>query len=395
MRIVLLTQVLPFPLDAGPKTRAYYVLRHLADRGHAITLVPLVRPSDRASDLRQVARYCEAVEPVPLWRSRLADLRHGARSLVSNTPFLILRDEFPAMNGCLRRVMSGRSFDAIHADQLWMAPYALRCEGVGLKVLDQHNAVYRVPQRLAMHERNPLVRRLLHREASKLAAYERAMLGTFDRVIWVSEDDRNAFPSVRYAERARHAVIPIAVDPAERRPLNRPRPFRITFLGGTHWPPNAEGVRWFADAIWPAVAESVPDAVFTVIGKGSLRRLGPAKYRRRVEVTGYLPDLDPPLRETAAFVVPLNTGAGMRVKILDAWCWALPIVSTRVGAEGIRTSDGENILLADEAADFADALIRVLTDAGLARRLSENGRATVETSYDWRKVYQAWEQVYH
>ena len=130
--------------------------------------------------------------------------------------------------------------------------------------------------------------------------------------------------------------------------MSRPHPFRITFLGGTHWPPNAEGVRWFADYVWPAVAAAVPEAVFTVIGKGGLGRLGPAGYRSSVDVTGYLPDVESHLSETAAFVVPLKTGAGMRVKILDAWCWALPIVSTTIGAEGIRTEAGENILLADD-----------------------------------------------
>jgi glycosyltransferase involved in cell wall biosynthesis len=94
-------------------------------------------------------------------------------------------------------------------------------------------------------------------------------------------------------------------------------------------------------------------------------------------------------------VVPLHAGAGMRVKILDAWCWGLPIVSTSLGAEGIKTAPEENILLADSDEEFGDSLIRVVTDGGLAARLSANGRVTVETLYDWRTVYQAWDQVYH
>jgi len=395
VRIVLLTQVLPLPLDAGPKTRAYYVLRYLAESGHEVTLVSFVRPDDKASNVHLLRGVCSAVETVPLSRSRLADLRHGARSLVSTTPFLILRDRFPAMDACLERVTARRSFDAVHADQLWMAPYAERCQQVPLRVLDQHNAVFKVPERMAANQRNPALRALFNREASKLASFERAMFDAFDRVVWVSEDDRSAFPEDGRQTRARHDIIPIAVDPARRRPLSRPGPFRVTFLGGTHWPPNAEGVRWFADNAWPAVAEAVPDTVFTVIGKGALGRLGPSRYQSRVEVTGYLPDLERHLSETAALIVPLRTGAGMRVKILDAWTWALPVVSTSIGAEGIRTVDGENILLADEGKAFAESLIRVLTDRQLAERLSGNGRTSVEELYDWRKVYQAWDRVYH
>ena len=85
----------------------------------------------------------------------------------------------------------------------------------------------------------------------------------------------------------------------------------------------------------------------------------------------------------------------MRVKILDAWCWGLPIVSTTVGAEGIDIAPGENILVADEPRAFADALVRVLQDESLASRIASNGRAMVEARYDWRTVYRAWDQVYH
>ena len=85
----------------------------------------------------------------------------------------------------------------------------------------------------------------------------------------------------------------------------------------------------------------------------------------------------------------------MRVKILDAWCWGLPVVSTTLGAEGIQISPGENLLIADNEESFVEATTRVLQDQDLARRLSLNGRATVETLYDWRKVYRAWDQIYH
>lgn len=394
MRIVLLAQLLPLPLDAGPKIRAYYVLRHLAAAGHDVTLVCFVRDGDRESDVHELRRLCSSVETVRLARSRLNDARDGLRSLVSATPFLVLRDQLAPMDDLVRQVAGRRSFDALHVDQLWMAPYAARCAGVPFKVLDQHNAVFKVPERLAATQRNPLLKALLAREASKLAAFERATFEAFDRVIWVSEDDRSAFPSLRAAPEGSHPVIPIAVDPSEWRPIARPRPFRVTFLGGAHWPPNAEGIRWFADRVWPRVADAVPGCVFTVIGRGAAGRLGPDHHRARVAITGYVDRPEPLLGETAVFVVPLLTGAGMRVKILDAWCRALPVVSTRVGAEGIRAADGDDLLIADEPDGFADAVIRVLQDRGLARRLSDNGRATVEAVYDWRKAYKAWDRVY-
>jgi glycosyltransferase involved in cell wall biosynthesis len=390
MRIAFLSQLLPLPLDAGPKIRSYYVLRHLAEAGHDVTLVCFVRASDKDSDVRALGAFCRGVETVPLRRSTQQDVRDGVRSLFSASPFLVLRDQVPEMSARIRRTLERGSWDAVHADQLWMAPYAAACDGVQLKVLDQHNAVFRVPERLAANERNPIAKALLRREAAKLARFERDTLDRFDRVVWVSEDDRAALAN--HARRGRRdQVIPIAVDPGATRPVERPRPFRVTFLGGIHWPPNAEAVRWFAERVWPKVTAAVPDSVFTVIGKGSPGRLGGAP---RIAVTGYVPDLQPYLAETAAFVVPLLTGAGMRVKILDAWCWALPVVSTTVGAEGLNGVHGENLLIGDEPETFADHLIRILRDGREAARLARNGRATVEADYDWRKVYRAWDRVY-
>jgi len=395
VRILFLSQLLPLPLDAGPKIRAYYVLRYLADAGHAVTLLCFVRPGDRAEDVKTLGRYCTAVETVPLVRSRWKDARDGVASLVSSTPFLIRRDRAPAMD-CRRQELGRRhAFDAVHADQLWMAPYAHAGTEAGLTVLDQHNAVFKVPARLAEHQANPVLRSLLRREAAKLATFERQVLATFNRVVWVTAEDRDAFGPQGTRGGAPDPIIPIAVDPQARPRMHREHPFRVTFLGGLHWPPNAEGVRWFTDAIWPAVARAVPGAVFTVIGKAPLGRAHRSEATSRVEVTGYVSDVDRYIAETAAFVVPLKTGAGMRVKILDAWCWGLPVISTTLGAEGSGGEDGEHLLLADTPTHFAEQLIRVLQDPGLARRLSDNGRAMVEQKYDWREVYRAWDEIYH
>jgi len=383
--------LLPLPLDAGPKIRAYYVLRHLAEAGHAVTLLCFVRPTDRDADIRTLGGFCRVVETVPMPRSRAKDLRAGLRSLVSATPFLIRRDRVPAMYQRLGRIVEQGAFDAVHADQLWMAPYALSCPSGPRRVLDQHNAVFRVPERLADHQARAVLRMLLRREARNLASFEQTVLDRFDRVAWVSDQDRRAFPGSA-SRTATDVVIPIAVDPDVQLPLQGPAPFRVTFLGGVHWPPNAEGVEWFAERVWPKVRRAVPRAVFTVIGKGSPERL---RTLPGVDVTGYVASLDRHLAETAVFVVPLLTGAGMRVKILDAWCRGLPVVATAVGAEGIEAVHGENLLICDEQDEFAEGVISVLEDAGRARLLGRNGRATVVERYDWRKVYRAWDAIYH
>jgi glycosyltransferase involved in cell wall biosynthesis len=161
------------------------------------------------------------------------------------------------------------------------------------------------------------------------------------------------------------------------------------------WPPNIEGTLWFAWEVFPQVLEQVPRAQFVVVGKDPPREVRTLPMHvRNVEVTGYVPDPKPYLAETAVFIVPLKAGGGMRVKIVDAWCWGVPIVSTSIGAEGIAVEDGCNILIADTPAAMAEAVARVLDERALGERLRENGRQWVKQRYDWRQVYSRWNQVY-
>ena len=410
MHILFLTQVFPYPLDAGPKVRAYYVLRYLAERGHRITLLSFVRPADEEESIAHLRTFCDEVITVPMPRSHVRDALALARSLFTGQPFLITRDHVSTMAATVQRLLQTQDFDAVHADQLWMAPYALLARTSNPAphlILDQHNAVFQIPRRLAETTTNPLARHLLAREARIMARYERDIIRQFHRVVWVTEEDQRAVTGAQPASDEppspfrpfapsphRHSVIPICVDPEQKRPVARENtPRRVTFLGGLHWPPNAAGVVWFAQEVWPLVAREVPDARLTIIGKNPPRALTQSPAAN-IDITGYVADLAPYLQETAVFIVPLHAGGGMRVKILDAWAWGLPVVSTTIGAEGLAAQPGENLLLADDAQGFARAVVAVLQQPALGERLARAGRETVERAYDWRKVYRAWDQVY-
>lgn len=396
MRILFLTQILPYPLDAGPKIRAYYVLRFLVSAGHTVTLLSFTRSTDRQQDVRHLEGFCDSVHTLPMHRSTWKDGYHLIRSSIRGLPFLVSRDWVPGMTTKIERLIADHGpFGAVHADQLWMAPYALtaRCHSDSLLVMDQHNAVFQIPDRLSVQENNPVKRILLKKEATKLFNFERRICNQFDRLVWVSDEDRKALDKDDTI-RTRQQTIPICLDPQKQiHPHRSYAAKRVTFVGGLHWPPNEQGIRWFVNEVWPTVQRIVPEAVLTIIGKnppGDLRRLS----NSRVEVTGFAEDLTSYLEETAVFIVPLLAGGGMRVKILDAWNKGLPVVSTRIGAEGIAIENGKNALLADGPREFAAAVIRIFREWWLADRLARFGRETIETKYNWRKTYQAWDQVY-
>jgi glycosyltransferase involved in cell wall biosynthesis len=417
-RILYLTHVLPYPLDAGAKIRAHYVLRHLASQ-HQVTLVSFVRADDRSEYASCLERFCQAVHTVPMRRSRLRDARALIVAGLSDRPIIIVRDEIGRMHTVLKKLVKQESFDVVHADQTSMAQYALYARSRSLQkpklLLDAHNALYRIPERLAAHERNPLKRLLLQREARALARYEAGAYGRFDHIVFVTDQDRRMLEEQIAHCKAqgtkgelRFTTIPICIGPEEKAFIELvPRPRAITHLGTMFWPPNIEGVLWFAQKVFPRVLAQVPDARFVIAGKNppqKVRKLQVpssgqltvhnAQPETSVVITGYVADPATYLRQSAVFIVPLHAGGGMRVKILDAWCWGVPIVSTTIGAEGIAVRDGENILIADTVEAFAQAVVRVLQEPALGERLRRNGRRWVEERYNWRRAYSRWDKVY-
>ena len=423
-KILFLTQVLPYPPHSGAKIRAYYVLRQLA-RQHEVTLLSFVREDDRAGAVEHLEGFCEAVHTVPMQRSLLRNVRAALKAGLTGQSGIIVRDEIPEMHRALHSLLAAHAFDAIHADQTSMAQYALYAQHLNTKtfnrphipmILDAHNALYRIPERMARHEPNPLKRWIFQREARVLARYEVKTYGHFDHVVFVIDIDRDEIlqrtiytAQAAGSSKATHAsklassrphlttsVIPICVD-IDDKPLvaRRDRLLTVTHLGTMFWPPNVEGVLWFAREVFPRVLAQVPEAHFVVVGKDPPQDVQDLMLQvRNVQVTGYVPDPEPYLAETAAFIVPLRAGGGMRVKIIDAWSWGLPIVSTSIGAEGIDIEEGKNILIGDTPEALAEAVVQVLKEPALGEQLREQGRAWVEERYHWRNVYTAWEDVY-
>ncbi|MBN1657074.1 MAG: glycosyltransferase [Anaerolineae bacterium] len=403
--ILFLTHVLPYPLDAGPKTRAYYVLRHLSGE-HRVTLVSFTRPNDPPESLEHLREICHAVYSVPVKRGLVRNLVAGMEALLTGMPMMIVRDDNATMFRTLAGLVRETKFDVVHADQLAMAGYALQAarDAAGPRprmLLDEHNAFSVLLERMAAVERGVARRMLMKREARAFRGYEVEMCLAFDAVLTVTQEDRRHLLSmvddgVREAFESRLTVMPICVDPgtvvpAVHRDSGQPT---ILHLGTMFWPPNAEGVAWFARDVLPLVHRQLPDARFVVVGKNPPPEVEALDADPCVMVTGYVQELEPYLAAADVFVVPVHAGTGMRVKILDAWLWGLPVVSTTIGAEGIEIVPGENILIGDDTNSFADAVVSLLTDRQLNCRLRSEGRAWVETNYAWSAVYRRLGSVY-
>jgi len=393
MRVLLLTQVLPYPPDSGPKIKTYHVIKYLAQR-HRVTLVAFVRDTDKPEYIAHLKTLCERVITVPIQRAASRDLVFLGKSLLSGQPWMMLRDERPEMRAALAELAATSQFDIVHADQLNMGQFALPFPS-GRKVLDLHNALWVLYKRMSEAQAftNPM-KYLLMRDWPLLKRYEAEMCRRFDAVTAVSEEDKAAL--IEAGAPSAMTVIPIAVDLDSQPYIERqPKGPHIIHIGTMYWPANINAINWFLDAIYPLIKARLPEVRCTLIGarppESIIER---AKADPSLTVTGYVDDPLPYLQDASMMIVPLKAGGGMRVKILNALAQGIPMVTTTVGCEGIAVTPDKDILIADEPAAFAEASLRLLTDADLNQRISQNGRDMVMRRYDYREAVKPLDDVY-
>ena len=386
MNILLLTQVLPYPPDSGPKIKTFNVIKYLSQY-HDITVTSFVR-GDQEKDIEHLRAYCSSVHTVPIRRTAVHDAWYMIRSFLTGVPFLMVRDDRKAMRDLIDRLCSDTCFQIVHADQLNMAQFTNRVPGA-FRVLDTHNALWLLYRRLYETMKPGLKRFLLGREWQLLKSYEGQIAQAFDLVSAVTEQDKLALQNA-VGKPSEIMVIPITVDTYSINVVRRENnPTHILHMGTMYWPPNIDAVKWFATKVFPKIQQQRPDVQFDVVGMqppADILKL--ASTNEGINVTGYVEDPLEYEKKAAVTVIPLWAGGGMRVKILNALASGIPIVSTSLGCEGIDVIPGKHILVADAPDAFADCVMQILNDEKLAKTLSKNGRNLVETTYNYKTALQ-------
>jgi glycosyltransferase involved in cell wall biosynthesis len=344
--------------------------------------------------------YCREVVmvPNPYGREGLTKRLLQLRSLASTRSFERLRVTVPALQQTLDRVLRATRFDVVNLEFPHLGHYDLRQAPPGQKpppvIVDSHEITYDLARQFARAGGN-LGRRLY--AGANWRKLRREELGTYrdaDGVYLCSAaDERRLLDQV---PGVRTAVIPNAADVEyyQPRPMDPPPDGRtVVHFGLLSTVPNVDGVTHFAQNIWPRIAAADPEARCKIIGGRAppslLGLAGP-----RVELTGGVSDLRPHLAAAAVVVVPLRLGSGTRLKIVEAMAMGKAIVSTTLGAEGIEAVPGRDILVADEPAAFADAVLRLLVEPGLAARIGQSARQLAVERYGWSGAARALEGFY-
>lgn len=387
MRILWLSHFVPFPPAGGALQRTYHLLRHAASQ-HEVHLIALHQPrllptsAGLAESVEALSAICASVRvfPMPSERSPFHRSLAAAQSVISSSPFDVAWLRSGHMAQAIRESGVARPFDLVHVDTIGLWPMVRDGSPI---VLGHHNIESALMERRAAHESPWWRRTLMRRDADKLRKLERRAARAAAVNLVVSRLDGDQLDAI--APGAAVEVVENGVDTEYWKPSSHSGR-GIVFAGTLGWYPNRDAVEFLLSDIWPALLARGANRRLVVVGRDPPPAARAAAADRRVEVTGFVPDVRPYLRDASIYVCPMRVGGGTRLKILDALAMAKPLVSTAIGVEGLDLVEGQHYLRAETADDFVRQILRLESDTSLRERLGAAGRSVVEARYDWRVV---------
>ncbi len=385
MRILWVKAGKLLPVDTGGKIRSYNILRQLA-RSHSVTLLGYYGGAKDISYEEAIAKElpgAQTIHTAALDGSGVAQTLSYLQLMFQSAPFAVSKFTHPSVKKVVADDLASGEFDVAVCDFL-SASQNFPAKLATPTVLFQHNVETSLWQRLASTESN-FVRRFAYKiEASKMGNYERAALGRFHHIIAVSEHDRQQMLAMDPS--CSITVVPTGVDTEKYSvaPPSQANPPKIVFLGSMDWEPNIDAVQYFCRDIFPRVRSRFPSAIFQIVGRNphaSVKQLASDS----VEVTGTVASVAEYLREATLVVVPLRIGGGTRLKIFEAMATGKAVISTTIGAEGLAVQSGRDLILADDAASFAEAIVSLLEHSSERHRYEE-AAAKLAAQYDWSNI---------
>ena len=393
MKILWVTAQLP-SLRAGGQVRQYYLLRGIAGQ-HQVRLVSLVR-DDEVEDARVLESWGVQIFPAGFKASLQTgglknQLSSWMRLLFNPRPEFARTYPLHGVEDQMWAALSGWQPDVACMDQLFTVPLT---GGLGKTpwVLSQQN-IESLNCRSQWRQMGRWTRKAAgYLEEKKLERWEKAWVQRSDACIVVSDDD--AAVTRQWAPGMPVYVVPNGVD--VKRFLSHGETgtrVGLIFYGVLGYAPNTDALLYFSRDILPLVKETSPHTTLTILGANAPMAITDLGTAPGIQYLGFVPDVRPYLWTHKICVVPLRSGGGTRLKILESMAAGLPVVSTTKGAEGLEVQHMENILIADTPREFVEAVELLENNDVLYRKIQQNGQALVKRKYDWSELGRTFEHA--
>jgi glycosyltransferase involved in cell wall biosynthesis len=391
MKILWICPFFLHPTNRGAQIRTLGTLKELHKR-HEIHFAALNDPLNTEGPQRS-SEYSSrhfAVEHVAPARRSLGIIPQVAASILRTEPMAVFRYASEKLKRTIDALIATENYDSIVCDFLFSTP---NVSDLGKCVLFQHDVVTTIWKRHVEQNRTSIKRHFFQMQATKVEAYERKVCRSAKHVIAVSEIDAEKFR--RMAEIDTVTSVPTGVDVEYFAPRGDAAPASdMVFCGSMDSLPNVDAVVYFLTEVLPLIRNQLPGATFTIAGRSpDPRVLKAAHGLEGVTVTGKVDDIRPYLWGSKISIVPIRIGSGTRLKIYECMAAGIPVVSTTVGAEGLPYENGTDIVIADGAAEFATACVRMISADAARRNLAGTALLRMQTTQSWAAVTRDFEAI--
>jgi glycosyltransferase involved in cell wall biosynthesis len=360
------------------------MVKGLLNAGHQVKVLSVnsnkynVKPGDIPADYRKST----GIELVYLDLS--IKLLPAFISLVKNESYHISRFISKDFESALTRILKSEKFDIIQFETLFTTPYIplIRSLSEAQLVLRAHNIEHLIWKRIAGGATNPLKKWYIGKLAQTLENYEKSVLDRLDGVVAITGKDAAWFRKLKPGLAV--IDIPFGIDPeTDNYALkgDHPAGLKLFHLGSMNWMPNQEGIKWFLNEVWPDLHARHPELTFSLAGRAMPQWLVKLQIPG-VIVDGEVSDARTYMQQHDAMIVPLFSGSGIRIKIIEGMLAGKTIVTTPVGAEGINYTPGKELLIATDAHEFAQAIEFLLTQPDAYLEIGQNARELVLNEHD-------------
>jgi sugar transferase (PEP-CTERM/EpsH1 system associated) len=378
VKILFVCHRLPYPPKRGGKIRPFNIVKHFTEAGHVVTVASLARSGREAEEGRDLRKYCAEVivEVIGEWPARLRMVARLPTAVPSSFGYF----HSPELKRRVQRALARESFDLIMVHCSSVAPYVADAAGVA-KVLDFGDMDSQKWLLYARHRPLPLAAGYWL-EGRKLERTERDLATRFDLCTCTTLAELDTLRG--YDLRGATDWFPNGVDAAFFAPESGDFDGdTICFVGRMDYFPNEQGVLWFCREVLPLVQARRPKSRLVVVGAAPPRSILALHGHGGVEVTGTVDDVRPFARRAALTVAPLFIARGTQNKILESMAMGVPVVASAAAARGVDAEPEQDLLTGTSAAEFAEAVVRILADPAQRRRLAEAGRQRVLSHHSW------------
>ncbi len=387
MKVLQICNKPPFPPVDGGCVAMNAITSGLLANGHKVKVLAVSTQKHPFLEKQIPAEYFKRTGLETVYIDTSLNVGKGFVNLFSKGSYNVERFYSKAFEAKLEEILKAENYDVVQFESIFVAPYFETVKRFlqAKTVLRSHNVEHQIWERMATQTSNPLKKWYLRFLAKRLKEYEMNVLKSFDGIATITTEDENYF--VEKGISVKTDIFPLGIDSAHYKPAQiKDVEFPSLFhLGSMDWMPNEEAIKWFLEKVWIDIHSAFPELKLYLAGRNMPEWLATLQLPN-VIIKGEVENAHDFMRQKAIMVVPLLSGGGMRVKIIEGMALSKVIISTTIGAEGIEVKDGENILIADTPEEFVNQIGKCISDRDFYNRVSANARKLVLANYDYKKV---------